>query len=116
MELTLLDRICILNMVLPPYDTRTNTLLKMSIGEKIKLSEHETGNLVLKEAGNKIEVGFKSGFAMPDAAIYEFTDEELLYMGSRVEYLDRTGMFSIEVLPTYDKILSASEGLKTESE
>jgi len=90
MELTLKDRVLILNTVLPQFDTRKNMELKVSIDSKIAISEVDQKRIVIKDMGS---------------GEISLTDEELAYLKSRVEFIDRNGMFSEFTMPTYVKIL-----------
>ena len=94
MELTLKDRVLILNTVLPQFDTRKNMELKVSIDSKIAISEVDQKRIVIKDMGSAL------------------TDEELQYLKQRVDFIDRNGMFSEFTMPTYVKILD--EPLKEE--
>ena len=100
MELTLKDRVLILNTVLPQFDTRKNMELKVSIDSKIAISEVDQKRIVIKDMGSgQINIGFT------DTVEISLTDEELAYLKSRVEFIDRNGMFSEFTMPTYVKIL-----------
>ena len=88
MELTLKDRVLILNTVLPQFDTRKNMELKVSIDSKIAISEVDQKRIVIKDMG--------SGQINKQ----------------RVDFIDRNGMFSEFTMPTYVKILD--EPLKEE--
>lgn len=51
MNLTLKDRVLILNTVLPQFDTRKNMELKVSIDRKITISEIDQKRIVVKDLG-----------------------------------------------------------------
>ena len=77
MELTLKDRVLILNTVLPQFDTRKNMELKVSIDRKITISEVDQKRIVVKDlGGGQINIGFTYA-----AAITETTDIALTYVG-----------------------------------
>ena len=106
MELTLKDRVLILNNVLPMYDNRKNIGLKISISEKVQLSDTEQKDIVTTPVGNgEFEVSFKSVDAMTGVKSFDFTDDELMYLKQRVDFIDRNGMFSAETIESYTKIL-----------
>ncbi|SEF85893.1 hypothetical protein [Parabacteroides chinchillae] len=106
MELTLKDRVLILNNVLPMYDSRKNIGLKISVTDKIKLSDTEQKDIVTTPVGNgEFEVSFKTVDAMTGIKSFDFTDDELMYLKQRVDFIDRNGMFSAETIESYTKIL-----------
>ncbi|WP_099463423.1 hypothetical protein [Parabacteroides provencensis] len=106
MELTLKDRVLILNNVLPMYDNRKNIGLKISISEKVQLSDTEQKDIVTTPVGNgEFEVSFKTVDAMTGIRSFDFTDDELMYLKQRVDFIDRNGMFSAETIESYTKIL-----------
>lgn len=106
MELTLKDRVLILNTVLPKFDTRKNMELKISIDGKISISETDQKRIVIKYlGGEEINIGFTDAAAITATTDVALTDEELAYLKSRVEFIDRNGMFSEFTMPTYVKIL-----------
>lgn len=107
MDLTLKDRVLILNNILPKYDTRANLILKLSIENKILLQKEEEKELTMKNLGNgQFEVTFKS---LPVQTLsFSFTDEEMDYLKQRVDFIDKNAMFSSETLPTYEKIINFS--------
>lgn len=108
MKLTLKDRVLVLNTVLPKFDTRKNMELKISIDGKIAISETDQKRIVIKYlGGEEINIGFTDASAITDTVEISFTDEELAYLKSRVEFIDRNGMFSEFTMPTYVKILDA---------
>ena len=49
MDLTLKDRVLILNTVVPQFDTRKNMELKVSIDSKIAISEVDQKRIVIKD-------------------------------------------------------------------
>ena len=105
MELTLKDRVITLNNVLPMYDTRSNIELKMSIKNKIRLSDSEDKEVVATPVGNgEFQVSFKTVEAITGLREFSFTDEELDYLKKRIQYIDRQGMFSDETYESYSKI------------
>ena len=113
MELTLKDRVLILNTVLPQFDTRKNMELKVSIDSKIAISEVDQKRIVIKDMGSgQINIGFTDAAAITETTDIALTDEELQYLKQRVDFIDRTGMFSEFTMPTYVKILD--EPLKEE--
>jgi len=104
MKANLKDRVLIINSVLPQYDTRKNLELKVGIDKKIALTTEEQKNIVIKElGGGQMEIGFK--VADIELNTFEFSDEELLYLKQRIDYIDRNGMFSADTISTYIKIL-----------
>lgn len=106
MELTLKDRVLILNNVLPMYDNRKNIGLKISISGKVQLSDSEQKEVVMTPVGNgECEISFKTVDAMTGIKSFGFTDDELWYLKQRVDYLDQQGMFSAETIDSYSKIL-----------
>lgn len=106
MDLTLKDRVLILNNVLPMYDNRKNIGLKISITERVQLSDSEGKEVVMTPVGNgEYEISFKTVDAMTGVKSFDFTDDELWYLKQRVDYLDRQGMFSAETIDSYSKIL-----------
>lgn len=117
MDLTLKDRVLILNNVLPMYDNRKNIGFKISITEKVKLTDAEQKDVVSTPVGNgEYAVSFKTVEAITAIQSFDFTDEELLYLKQRVDYIDRNGMFSAETTESYMKILDApfqSEAFQT---
>lgn len=113
MELTLKDRVLILNTVLPQFDTRKNMELKVSIDSKIAISEVDQKRIVIKDMGSgQINIGFTDAAAITETTDIVLTDEELQYLKQRVDFIDRNGMFSEFTMPTYVKILD--EPLKDE--
>lgn len=107
MKLTLKDRVLILNSILPQFDTMANTKLKIAISEKVKITPEEQSNIVMKDAGQgQIEIGFKTVDAQSKEGEFDITKEELAYLKSRVEYIDRNGMISAETIDSYSKILN----------
>lgn len=109
MDLTLKDRVLILNNVLPMYDNRKNIGFKISITEKVKLTDAEQKDVVSTPVGNgEYAVSFKTVEAITAIRSFDFTDEELLYLKQRIDYIDRNGMFSAETTESYMKILDAS--------
>ena len=113
MELTLKDRVLILNTVLPQFDTRKNMELKVSIDSKIAISEVDQKRIVIKDMGSgQINIGFTDAAAITETTDIALTDEEPQYLKQRVDFIDRNGMFSEFTMPTYVKILD--EPLKEE--
>ena len=113
MELTLKDRVLILNTVLPQFDTRKNMELKVSIDSKIAISEVDQKRIVIKDMGSgQINIGFTDAAAITETTDIALTDEELQYLKQRVDFIDRNGMFSAFTMPTSVKILD--EPLKEE--
>ena len=113
MELTLKDRVLILNTVLQQFDTRKNMELKVSIDSKIAISEVDQKRIVIKDMGSgQINIGFTDAAAITETTDIALTDEELQYLKQRVDFIDRNGMFSEFTMPTYVKILD--EPLKEE--
>ena len=113
MELTLKDRVLILNTVLPQFDTRKNMELKVSIDSKIAISEVDQKRIVIKDMGSgQINIGLTDAAAIMETTDIVLTDEELQYLKQRVDFIDRNGMFSEFTMPTYVKILD--EPLKEE--
>ena len=113
MNLTLKDRVLILNTVLPQFDTRKNMELKVSIDSKIAISEVDQKRIVIKDMGSgQINIGFTDAAAITETTDIVLIDEELQYLKQRVDFIDRNGMFSEFTMPTYVKILD--EPLKEE--
>ena len=107
MELTLKDRVLILNTVLPQFDTRKNMELKVSIDSKIAISEVDQKRIVIKDMGSgQINIGFTDAAAITETTDIALTDEELQYLKQRVDFIDRNGMFSEFTMPTYVKAIS----------
>ena len=108
MELTLKDRVLILNTVLPQFDTRKNMELKVSIDSKIAISEVDQKRIVIKDMGSgQINIGFTDAAAITETTDIALTDEELQYLKQRVDFIDRNGMFSEFSMSTYTKIQDA---------
>lgn len=108
MELNLKDRMIILNAVLPQFDTRSNMMLKISIDRKVALSAEEQKSVVVNPVGGNVyEYGFKDISAITDCKDFSFTEEELLYMKQRIDFIDKNGMFSADTMDSYMKILEA---------
>lgn len=108
MELNLKDRMIILNSVLPQFDTRSNMMLKVSLDRKVALSAEEQKSIVVNPVGSNVyEYGFKDIAAITDCKDFSFTDEELLYMKQRIDFIDKNGMFSADTMDSYMKILEA---------
>ena len=106
MNLTLKDRVLILNTVLPQFDTRKNMELKVSIDRKITISEIDQKRIVVKDLGSgQINIGFTDASAITETTDIDLTDEELTYLKERVNFIDRNGMFSEFTMSTYVKIL-----------
>lgn len=106
MKLTLKDRVLILNSILPQFDTMANMKLKIHISEKVKITPDEQSNIVMKDAGQgQIEIGFKTIDAQSKEREFEMSNEELIYLKSRVEFIDRNGMISAETIDSYSKIM-----------
>ncbi len=106
MNLTLKDRVLILNTVLPQFDTRKNMELKVSIDRKITISEIDQKRIVVKDlGGGQINIGFTDASAISDETNIELTNEELTYLKQRVDFIDRNGMFSEFTMPTYVRII-----------
>ena len=106
MNLTLKDRVLILNTVLPQFDTRKNMELKVSIDSKIAISEVDQKRIVIKDMGSgQINIGFTDAAAITETTDIALTDEELQYLKQRDDFIDRNGMFSEFTMPTYVKIL-----------
>jgi len=110
MKLTLKDRVLILNSVLPLYDNRANMKLKASIVQKIDITSEESTKLIINQLGNgQVEIALKD----PERNIsvwatdveYSLSNEEMRYLKDRVEFIDKNGMFSVENMDSYDKIL-----------
>jgi len=99
LNLNLKDRMIILNLVLPQFDTRQNMLFKVAIAEKIHISESEREQVVTTNAGNgNIDIGFKTVEALTVFNDFDFTMEELSYMKARVDHIDQNGMFTVETM------------------
>lgn len=106
MNLTLKDRVLILNTVLPQFDTRKNMELKVSIDSKIAISEIDQKRIVIKDMGSgQINIGFTDAASIADTVEISLTDEELTYLKERVDFIDRNGMYSEFTMSTYVKIL-----------
>ena len=115
MELTLKDRVLILNTVLPQFDTRKNMELKVSIDSKIAISEVDQKRIVIKDMGSgQINIGFTDAAAITETTDIALTEEELQDLKQRVDFIARTGRFSEFTMPTYVKILD--EPLKEEQQ
>lgn len=109
MELTLKDRMIILNSVLPQFDTRSNMVLKISIDKKIALSAEEQKSVVVNPVGGNVyEYGFKDISAITASQNFTFSDAELMYMKQRIDFIDKNGMFSADTIDSYMRILDTS--------
>jgi 1-aminocyclopropane-1-carboxylate deaminase/D-cysteine desulfhydrase-like pyridoxal-dependent ACC family enzyme len=117
MELTIFDRLIILNQILRKYDTRENILIKKAIDEKIRLSDSEKEVVKIEYLpNNQVDISFKTVDAITKVTEYDFTDGELGYMRESVERINSSGMYSEETMSTYDRIMEASGGIETEAE
>lgn len=88
------------------YDNRMNIGLKISISEKVQLTDAEQKEVVSTPIGNgEYEISFKTVEAMTSIKTFDFTDKELTYLKQRVDYIDLNGMFSAETIDTYAKII-----------
>lgn len=106
MRLTLKDRVIIIKTVLPVFDTRRGMELAISIEGKIRLEERESENVSAVPVGNgQFDVYFKTESAMTSEKDINFSDEELIYLKEKVDFIDRDGRFSAFTIPTYTKIL-----------
>lgn len=106
MKLTIKDRVVILNTLIPMYDTRVNTKVKIAISEKLKLTDTEKETVVVTPLGNnQSDISFKTAEAITSESEFSFEENELEYLRSRVDFVDRNGMFSESTIDTYDKIL-----------
>ena len=86
MELTLKDRVLILNTVLPQFDTRKNMELKVSIDSKIAISEVDQKRIVIKDMGSgQINIGFTDAAAITETTDIALTDEYLVVSDSSVD-------------------------------
>ena len=109
MEFTVKDRILLLNEVLPRFDSMSGIITKMSIVEKLRLSDEETANVVCNRLSTGVmEIGFKDVESSLLSKEVELTDEELYYVKNRVRMIDANGMVSVDNMATYRKILEAS--------
>lgn len=109
MRLTLKDRVIIIKTVLPVFDTRKGMELAISIEGKIRLEERESENVSAVPVGNgQFDVYFKTESAMTSEKDINFSDEELIYLKEKVDFIDRDGRFSVFTIPTYTKILDES--------
>lgn len=114
MKLTLKDRVLILNSVLPIYDNRANMKLKMSIVQKIDITNEENAKLLINQLGNgQVEIALrdpdKNISAWTTESEYSLSEDEMSYLKDRVEFIDKNGMFSIENMDTYEKFLTVSD-------
>ena len=115
MNLTLKDRVIILNGILPRFDTRSNIILISAIKEKLALSEKENGDIVTTSAGNnQFDVSFKTVEAITDEKNFTLTDEETNYLAGRIDFIDQNGMFSEDTMPTYEKVIEAKAAITPE--
>jgi hypothetical protein len=109
LNLNLKDRLIILNTLLPQYGSIADIELKDSIAGKVQLSASEESLVIYTNVGNnQYEIGFKSVDALTAIADVYFTDEELLCLKQKVEFVDSSGMVSTDTLDTYKKILGTS--------
>ncbi|GAB6395548.1 MAG: hypothetical protein MdMp024_1860 [Bacteroidales bacterium] len=77
LNLNLKDRMIILNLVLPQFDTRQNMMLKIAVASKPYLSEREGAQVVTTAAGNgNINIGFKTTEAISASSAIDFTTEK----------------------------------------
>lgn len=82
--------------------------LKISINGKLSLSAEEQSNVVCTNVGGgQIEISFKTIEAITGVSPFSLTDDELMYLKDRVNFIDQNGMFSADTMPTYVKILDA---------
>lgn len=105
MKLSIKDRVIILNTVLPSHATRE--ILKslvMPIIDKLKLTSEEQSALIVHPSSNGITKIDYTKEAIEDK-MYEFTSDELNYLKDRIALIDQSGMFSLDTVETYDKIL-----------
>jgi len=106
MKLTLKDRVLLLNTVLPKYDSREGLKLSLTITTLLKATTEENEQIVINSLGNgQVEVAFKTVDAITEEKEFVLSDDMLLYLKQRVNFLDRQGMFSSDTIETYDKIL-----------
>lgn len=116
MILNIKDRALIVRSVLPQFDNRDGTLIKLSILNKIQLTEDEKKQIVINSVGyEQFDISFKTAEAITSIITCSFTNEELAYMKGRVAFIDANGMFSKGTIDTYDKILCEElEPIETE--
>jgi hypothetical protein len=108
MDLTIKDRILLLNEVLPQFDSMSGIITKMSIAGKMKLSDEENGNIVTNRLPTGVmEVGYRDLEGFLSSKEVSLTDEELFYLKNRVRAVDVNGMISSDNIGTYRKILDA---------
>ena len=108
MELTIKDRVLLLNEVMPQFDKMSGIITKKAITEKIKLSEAESGSIVVNRLPTGVaEIGFKTVEASLSGRSFDFSDEELFYIKNRIHMIDANGMISEDNIGTYQKILDA---------
>jgi hypothetical protein len=106
MELSIKDRILLLNEVLPQFDSMDGIVMKMSIIEKLKLSEEESSGIVCNRLPTGVmEVGFKDADFISMSKDVALTDDELSYIKKRVRMIDSNGMISADNIATYRKVL-----------
>jgi len=106
MELTIKDRVLIMNEVLPQFDTMEGIATKMAIVEKLKLSPTESDMLVCNRLPNGVmEIGFKDASGMTETSDIALTEDELFYIKCKVKAIDRNGMISADNITTYQAVL-----------
>lgn len=106
MNLTLRDRVLILNFVLPEFDSREKMALKLSISKKIAISDSDWLRIVTKDmGGGKFSIGFTDVEAITDTKDVSVTDAELMYIKQLVDCIDKNGMFSAFNFETYTRLL-----------
>lgn len=108
MELTIKDRVIILNTAIPGYGSREDLKnLIIPITNKLKLSGEETKNLTMTPGvQGSTNVSYTADALVPKT--FDFTDEEMTYLKKRIDMIDKNGMFSIDTIETYDKIIDCS--------
>jgi hypothetical protein len=117
MRLNLKERVLILSSVLPQFDSKKNTYLKMSIVQKIAPTKEEEGKYSVRQISqNTASYEFDPEHATSVYNEYFFTDEELLYMKHLVDFMDKNNLFTVDALETYEKISyeALSEGVESE--
>jgi hypothetical protein len=116
LKLKLLDRLVILNTILPATDTIENMRLKKSIAGKLRLTTNEERLISYEASSGMIRITSGAILENPDIfnteTEYCFTEMEGLYIGRRAQYASSVGMVQLETLDTFEKIFEATKGLE----
>lgn len=110
MKLTVKDRFILLNTAIPTNGTRSELKnLIIPITDKLKISAKESAAFKSSAANQDgfINVSYTDeAFAVKDIPL---SKDELDYLKSKIDAIDKNGMFSIDTFDTYEKILAEAE-------